>query len=215
LLRSVVVRRWPSLEVRVFVDSEGGTRLSTLRQERLSDGVLIAMFAGVPGRVELQEPNEGTHFGFELEPGGDLSLPAGEHELEFEGFMQSIVPVDHLEIVVNGEVVQRIKMDANRRSSTFSGRLKLGASSWVLLRAWNDGPSADIFDRFPYATTNPVFVEIDGLPLRSKADADYFIDWIDRVYAQLSGNKHYNDEREKQAVLTSIESARAVFENRR
>lgn len=147
--------------------------------------------------------------------GGDLSLPAGEHELEFEGFMQSIVPVDHLEIVVNGEVVQRIKMDANRRSSTFSGRLKLGASSWVLLRAWNDGPSADIFDRFPYATTNPVFVEIDGLPLRSKADADYFIDWIDRVYAQLSGNKHYNDEREKQAVLTSIESARAVFENRR
>jgi len=27
---------------------------------------------------------------------------------------------------------------------------------------------------------------------------------MDRVYEQLSGNKHYNDEREKQAVLTSI-----------
>ena len=81
--------------------------------------------------------------------------------------------------------------------------------------AWNDGPGTDIFDRFPYATTNPVFVEVDGQPLRSQADADYFIDWIDRVYEQLSGNKHYNDELEKQAVLSSIESARAVFENRR
>jgi len=38
--------------------------------------------------------------------------------------------------------------------------------------------------------------------------------WIDRVYEQLSGNKHYNDGREKQALLTSIKSARAVFENR-
>jgi len=37
---------------------------------------------------------------------------------------------------------------------------------------------------------------------------------MDRVYKQLSDNKHYNDEREKQAVLTSIESARRVFENR-
>ena len=81
--------------------------------------------------------------------------------------------------------------------------------------AWNDGPGPYIFDRFPYATTNPVFVEVDGQPLRSREDAEYFIDWIDRVYEQLSGNKHYNDELEKQAVLSSIESARAVFENRR
>jgi len=149
------------------------------------------------------------------QPGGELKLPAGEHVLEFNGFMQSIVPVDHLEIVVNGEVVQHIELDATRQSTDISGQLKLDASSWVLLRAWNDGPSPDIFDRFPYATTNPVFVEVDGRPLRSEADADYFIDWIDRVYEQLSENKHYNDEREKQAVLTSIASARAVFENRR
>ncbi len=147
--------------------------------------------------------------------GGDLSLPAGKHELEFSGFMQSIVPVDHLEVVVNGEVVQRIDMDGARQSASFAGKLKLDASSWVLLRAWNDDASPDIFDRFPYATTNPVFVEIDGQPLRSKADADYFIRWIDRVYEQLSDNKHYNDEREKQAVLASIEAARAVFESRR
>jgi hypothetical protein len=129
--------------------------------------------------------------------------------------MQSIVPMDHLEVVVNGKLVQRIDLDQTRQSANFTGRLKLDASGWVLLRAWNDDASPDIFDRFPYATTNPVFVEIGGQPLRSTADADYFISWIDRVYEQLSNNPHYNDDGEKQAILSSIESARTVFESRR
>jgi TolB protein len=193
---------------RVYVMVEPGDTGPASRRDRWLAGLKAGKSMATNGPI----------LGFELagkQAGGELILPAGEHELDFEGFMRSIVPVDHLEIVVNGKVAQRIEMDAARQSAALSGRIKLDASSWVLLRAWNDGPSPDIFDRFPYATTNPVFVEVDGRPLRSKEDADYFIDWIDRVYAQLSGNKHYNDEREKQAVLTSIESARAVFENRR
>jgi hypothetical protein len=147
--------------------------------------------------------------------GEDLALPAGEHELEFSGFMQSIVPVDHLEIVVNGVVVKTIKTDEARQSAAFSGKLKLDKSSWVLLRAWNEDASPDIFDRFPYATTNPVFVEVGGRPMRSGADADYFIRWIDRVHDALSDNPHYNDDAERKEILSSIEKARSVFEGRR
>jgi len=147
--------------------------------------------------------------------GGDLTLQKGEHEVEFSGFMHSIVPVDHLEVIVNGEVVKTIETGAGRQSANFSGSLNLSASSWVLLRAWNDDASPGIFDRFPYATTNPVFVEIDGQSLRSKSDAEYFIRWIDRVHDALSGNKNYNDDTEKQAILSSIKSARSVFEGRR
>jgi len=193
---------------RVYVMVEPGDDSPAGRRDRW----LAALKAG------KSMATNGPILGFELageNPGGDLKLPAGEHELEFSGFMQSIIPVDHLEIVVNGQVAQQLDMDAARRSAAFSGRLKLDASGWVLLRAWNDGPSADIFDRFPYATTNPVFVELGGQPLRSRADAEYFIRWTDRVYEQLSGNKHYNDEREKQAILDSIKAARAVFEDRR
>ena len=129
--------------------------------------------------------------------------------------MQSIVPVDHLEVVVNGEVVQTIKTDDARQSADFSGKLKLDASSCVLLRAWNEDASPDVFDRFPYATTNPVFVKIGGSPIRSGADADYFIRWIDRVHDALSSNPHYNDDAERKAILSSIEKARSVFEGRR
>ena len=147
--------------------------------------------------------------------GGDLLLPAGEHELVFDGFMHSSVPIDHLEVVLNGQVVQRIELDHSRQSATFTGSIKLNESGWVLLRAWNDDASPDIFDRFPYATTNPVFVEIDKQPLRSSVDADYFIGWIERVHEQLANNPNFNDDSEKQAVLSSIVAARKVFEGRR
>ncbi|MGA9572780.1 MAG: CehA/McbA family metallohydrolase [Lysobacterales bacterium] len=193
---------------RVYVMAEPGTNDLAGRRDRWLAGLKAGKSMATNGPI-LNFTLAGK------QAGGDLSLPAGEHELEFNGFMQSIVPVDHLEVVVNGKVVKRIEPDGSRRSATFSGQLKLDASSWVLLRAWNDDASADIFDRFPYATTNPVFIEIDGQPLRSSVDADYFISWIDRIYGQLSSNTQYNDENEKQAVLSSIASARSVFESRR
>jgi Tol biopolymer transport system component len=148
-------------------------------------------------------------------PGSLLTLPAGEHTLGFEGFMRSIVPVDHLEVVVNGEVVQTIRLEEGRNSATFKSEITLAQSGWVLLRAWNQDASPDIFDRFPYATTNPVFVEIGGQPVRSTADADYFIQWIERVRSQTLENTDYNTESERQAVLSSIDAALKVFSDRR
>lgn len=67
LLRSSLVSGWPHLEVRAF---RSGTQLETARLERLSPGVLIALFGGVPDRVELEEPHHGVQFGIDPEPGG-------------------------------------------------------------------------------------------------------------------------------------------------
>ena len=41
-------------------------------------------------------------------PGADLSVPAGKAELAYKGFLRSIVPMDHLELVMNGRVVRTI-----------------------------------------------------------------------------------------------------------
>jgi hypothetical protein len=193
---------------RVYVRTQPGATDPAGRRDRWLAGLKAGHSMATNGPI----------LNFELagkQAGDDLSLPAGEHELEFSGFMQSIVPVDHLEVVVNGKVVNTLELDSARQSASFTGSLKLDESGWVLLRAWNEDASPDVFDRFPYATTNPVFIEIDKQPLRSPADADYFISWIDRVHGQLENNTDFNDDTEKQAVLMSIESARAVFESRR
>ncbi|MFZ5890554.1 MAG: hypothetical protein ACOY0T_05745 [Myxococcota bacterium] len=60
LLRSALVSGWPHMEVKAFRD---GQRLTILRLERLSPGVMIALFRGVPDRVELEEPHHGVQFG--------------------------------------------------------------------------------------------------------------------------------------------------------
>jgi hypothetical protein len=160
----------------------------------------------------------GPLLGLEVEghaPGSELSLMAGEHEIEVTGFLRSIVPVDHLQLVFNGEVLKDIDLDSERTSATFQARLPVDHSGWLLLRAWNEGASPFIFDRFPYATTSPVYVTVDGKPVRSAGDADYFIAWIDRVRHATVENDAYNTPEEKAAVLAHIDAARKVFEQRR
>ena len=83
LLRSAAVSGWPSMDVRAFsVDlptNEGNindpnyaawlkqanaAQLRTLRLERLSPSVLLALFEGVPSLVWCEEPHHGVQFGF-------------------------------------------------------------------------------------------------------------------------------------------------------
>jgi hypothetical protein len=60
LLRSALVSGWPQMDVRAYTQ---GNKLTLLRLERLAPAVLIALFAGIPDRVELEEPHHGVQFG--------------------------------------------------------------------------------------------------------------------------------------------------------
>jgi len=70
LLRSAVVSGWPGLAVKAYETVSGSppvgsNQLPLLRMDRLAPDVLFCLFAGVPGRVEVDEPSEGLHFGVE------------------------------------------------------------------------------------------------------------------------------------------------------
>lgn len=60
LLRSALVSGWPGLSVQGLA---GGQPLPVLRMEPLSGSVLLCLWAGVPDRVELAEPQQGLRFG--------------------------------------------------------------------------------------------------------------------------------------------------------
>lgn len=82
LLRSQLVSGWPALEIRPYAaptatDSE--TTLPVLRREALADDVLLVLIEGVPGRVEIAEPQQGVHFGIDEpdEGGGDDPIDDG------------------------------------------------------------------------------------------------------------------------------------------
>ncbi len=156
----------------------------------------------------------GPLLGFTLdrkELGDELRLPAGGGELTARVSLRSMVPVDHLEIVGNGKVVAEIPLVGNRTSVSTTLKIPVQESGWYLLRARGDRPAYPILDVYPYATTSPIYVTVGGTRIRSSADAEYFIAWIDRLRTGVEANRDWNTQEEKSEVLTTLQRAREEF----
>ena len=156
----------------------------------------------------------GPLLGFTLDGrtiGDEIDLPPGSHELHFAAWMRSIVPLDHLQVVCNGQVVHDVKLEGNRESADVSATIRLSRSSWCLLRAWAENAEHPILDLYPYATTSPIFIKVEGSSLQPKEDAEYFLAWIDRLIGAAQTNQDWNTPAEKEHVLSTLQSARAVY----
>jgi TolB protein len=139
---------------------------------------------------------------------GDTTVAASSTN-RFEVAMRSIVPVDHLELVVNGEVVHELELGPDRTTFDGEGTITLPPGGWVLLRAWNDGAHPDILDLYPYATTNPVWIEGEVVP--DARDAEYFIAWIDDIIAAADARTDWNTAAEEAETLAYLRAARAKY----
>ena len=104
------------------------------------------------------------------------------------------VPV---EVIVNGRVAATrwITADGTIRDLTFD--VAIERSSWVALRI------------LPSSHTNPMFVLVDGQPVRaSKASADWCLRAVDQCWLQKAPKIA---EREKAAAEAAFEHARQVY----
>jgi len=145
--------------------------------------------------------------------GDTLPLPKSG-EVRFSAWLRSIVPVDHLQLICNGQVVRDLQLQSGANTpshSDFSGTLPLNHSGWCLLRAWNEKAQHPIQDAYPYATTSPIYVHVGDEPVRSPEDAKYFMTWIDRLMTAAQQHPDWNTEAEKQSVLETLRRGRAVF----
>ena len=143
-------------------------------------------------------------------PGDTLATSAGQAH-GFRVSMRSPVPVDHLELVQNGRVLQTFALTGDRRRFDGEGHLVFEQGGWVLLRAWNDGADPQVLDLFPYATTNPVYLDFPGREPKRNEDAAYFIAWLDRVIAAATARDDYNTAQEKRDTLDYLEQARMAY----
>ena len=148
-------------------------------------------------------------------PGSELTLSRGGASVRVKGFMRSIVPMDHLQLMSQGKVLLEIPLHGDRRSADIDVQVRVPAPGWLLLRAWNQQANPDVFDIYPYATTNPVFFSSPGVATHCGEDADYFIAWIDRLAEAARVHPDFNTSAERQATLDQIAAARKVFEQRR
>ncbi|MBH1937714.1 hypothetical protein I5Q34_26160 [Streptomyces sp. AV19] len=78
LLRSQLVSGWPALEIRPYPNpraTNGENPLPVARRATLAEDVLLAVVDGIPGRVEIGEPQQGVHFGIDEPDDGGSDDP--------------------------------------------------------------------------------------------------------------------------------------------
>ncbi len=148
------------------------------------------------------------------EIGDEIRLSAGRRELRAHVELRSIVPVDHLEIVANGQVVTNLTLTGDRTSASLDTTIAVDRSGWYTLRAWNGRATHPVLDIYPFATTSPIYVIVGDELIRSRSDAEYFQAWIDRLEETARKHEGWNGDGERQAVMASFDEARRVFRQR-
>jgi hypothetical protein len=146
--------------------------------------------------------------------GEELRLRARGDTLVARVSLRSFVAVERLEVVNNGRVVATVPLSGDRTSATAELRIPATESGWYALRAWSERAAHPVLDIYPFATTSPVYVTVGGAPVRSAADAEFFVAWIDRLDAAARGHAGWNDDAERREVLALLARARAEFVRR-
>ena len=127
--------------------------------------------------------------------------------------LQSIEPIERLEILHNDKVISRV--DFNGRSVTglfrrvHAARIEPKRSGWVAARAIyrnvHDG-------HLRQAHTSPIYIEVDGKPTASKRDAEYMIRWIDRLVQVSNAPKRYESDADREVAQGLFVQARQAYE---
>ena len=149
-------------------------------------------------------------------PGEEVKLQPPDGRVQVRGNVQSIVPLDRAELVINGRRIHLADLGkfwdpARGTQFEFTKELPIEESSWITLQAYGSKPTHPIDDAFPQATTNPVWVTVGDRPVRSVMSADYFIRWIDKLIRMAQGHPGWRSQREKDHVLGQFQAAQMVY----
>jgi hypothetical protein len=147
-------------------------------------------------------------------PGGEVHLPAGAGSVEISGQLNSIVPVDRMEVYFNGAVVDTIRPTEGGKEGAFHKRIPVTHSGWFTFRAISNETHFPVDDVYVVAETSPVYVYCGDQPIRSREDAEYFVHWIDDITHQAEANTSWRSETERKHVLSQFAEARRILVQR-
>ncbi len=91
-------------------------------------------------------------------PGGIVN--SGERDWNLN--LVSVRPVDHVEIIVNGEIVQTLKGFKGAGSQSYKGKLNLPSGGWVAARAVGGQTGWPIMSYTHFAHTQPIWIGQKG-----------------------------------------------------
>ncbi len=171
-------------------------------------------------------------------PGEEIALPPGTHALHVTVDVESNTPIESIELLRDGNVIAKLESRGDPQAR-LEQTVTIDASGWLAARVRSRPTGKSIRKPVPWAATMPVWITVDGKPVRFRADADFLIEWLDRSLARAFGKPltaaeqaqfsaaqktlgvppsspiHWNNEAEKQEVRRLYGEARKLLVERR
>ena len=145
-------------------------------------------------------------------PGEEVTLPSDGGTVEIVGRVRSVIPLDRLFLVCDGETVTNVPLGSDGRTARLRVRHRVTHSGWCHLRA--EGTTGDRYPMdvaYVQAFTNPVWIQVGDQPVRNRAAADYALQWIDKLHEMADGWPGWRAEKERAHVFAQFDEAREVY----
>jgi len=170
------------------------------------------------------------------EPGSRLAFDSGKQRvLEIFAHAESQLPYDKLEIVCNGEVIASASPSGLHHAAEIRLEHPIRKSCWIAVRAMEDlgrYPGVNFSEihrgegtllsslygtRRPenvFAHTSPVYAIVDGKPVRSWDDAQYYVGYMQHAIDWLRTEARFASAEDRKSSIAAFEQAKAVYEQR-
>ncbi len=144
------------------------------------------------------------------EPGDDLHFPDGSpHKVRVKATVRTRVPLEKLEIVVNGRPV--ISNPAGQNETSIEKEILVAKSSWIAARALGPWSRLVLNDVQAFAHTSPVYVSVGDKPIASAEDARFWIGWIDQLIAQVNDRGRFSTAERRKEVIELFRRAQERY----
>ncbi len=141
------------------------------------------------------------------EPGAVVDLPRSAASVRIHAEARSLFPVDCLEVVCNGAAVGSAQGSGSPTRAVLELDVPLDGPAWLAAQCWGTLDSER--PRELWAHSSPVYVQIDGQPLRPNASTSApLFAWLDRVHTWARQEAKCRDERDRQRLTAVFEAAK-------
>ena len=139
-----------------------------------------------------------------------LSRQAGIRTVHVQAEVQSLVPIEKLEIVVNGVVAVSEPIE-NQRSDRIERDIPLERSAWIAARVW--GPAHRLIPDDPqaFAHTSAVYCRLNDEPIASPTDALFWADWIEQLMGRVRERGVFATSDRRESVIRLFREAQAKY----